>query len=75
MMRLRSKKTDTGAFIPMHPLWLAEIAAVPKKAVTLLYDRAGKPFATPTAPGATRRLMRELGYVDATARRSTPSTA
>jgi hypothetical protein len=66
LMRLRSRKTDTGAVIPMHPLWLAEIAAVERKAVTLLYDRSGKPFRAPDRIQAQlRRLMRELGYVDA----------
>jgi hypothetical protein len=65
IMRLRSKKTDTGAVIPMHPLWVAEIAAMPRKSVTLLYDRSGKPFRdTDRIQARLRRLMRSLGHVD-----------
>jgi len=65
MMNVRSKKTATGAFIPMHPLWLAEIDAVPKSAVTILYDRSGKPFAdTDRLQAQVRRLMRDLGEVN-----------
>jgi hypothetical protein len=65
IMRLRSKKTDTGAVIPMHPLWVAEIGSVPRKSVTLLYDRSGKPFRdTDRLQARLRRLMRKLGHVD-----------
>jgi hypothetical protein len=66
IMRVRSKKTDTGAVIPMHPLWVAEIQRVERKtAMTLLYDRSGKPFAsTEPLQSRIRRLMRQLGYVD-----------
>lgn len=64
-MRLRSKKTDTSAMVPMHPLWLAEIAKVKKRAVTLLYDRTGKPFTgTDRIQERIRRLMHDLGHVD-----------
>lgn len=66
LMRLRSKKTDTGANVPMHPLWLAEIGKVERKAVTILYDRAGKPFTGPDRiQERIRRLMHGLGHVDA----------
>lgn len=65
IMELRSKKTDTETAIPMDPAWLAEIKKVPRKAVTLLYDRSGKPFAdTDRLQAQLRRLMRDLGYVD-----------
>jgi hypothetical protein len=40
-MALRHKKTAAYAAVPMHALWLAEIRKMPRKAVTLLYDRAG----------------------------------
>lgn len=65
IMELRSKKTDTETAIPMDPAWLAEIKKVPRKAVTLLYDRSGKPFVdTDRLQAQLRRLMRELGFVD-----------
>jgi hypothetical protein len=65
IMSLRSKKTSTGAVIPMHAMWLEAIAAVPRSSVTLLYDRAGKPFKdTDRIQARLRRLMRKLGYVD-----------
>lgn len=65
MMHVRSKKTKTDAFIPMHPLWLAEIKKVPRKSVTLLYDRFGKPFTgTDRIQERIRRLMHSLGHVD-----------
>ena len=65
IMQLRHKKTDAHAAVPMHPLWLAEIKRLPRKSVTILYDRAGKPFAdTDRLQASIRRLMHELGYVD-----------
>lgn len=65
LMTLRSKKTDTPAVIPVHPLWLEEIGKVEKKAVTILYDRFGKPFTGPDRiQERIRRLMHELGHVD-----------
>lgn len=42
---------------PMHPLWLSELAKVPRRAVTLLYDRTGKPFKD---GGALRDRMQDL---------------
>lgn len=65
MMEMRSQKTDTYTVFPMAPEWLAEIKKNPRRAVTILYDRSGKPFADTDRLQATlRRLMRELGYVD-----------
>ncbi|WP_244552312.1 hypothetical protein [Allosphingosinicella indica] len=65
IMELRHRKTAAYAAVPMHPLWLAEIAKLPKKSVTLLYDRSGKPFAdTDRLQASIRRLMHGLGYVD-----------
>lgn len=64
LMELRSQKTDMPAVIPMHPIWLREIASVRRRAVTLLYDRAGKPFKdTDRLQAQIRRLMRSLGCV------------
>lgn len=65
IMTVRSKKTDTEAVVPMHPLWIAEIGKVDRKAVTLLYDRFGKPFSGPDRiQERIRRLMHRLGHVD-----------
>jgi hypothetical protein len=65
MIALRSKKTSTIAAILMHPLWRAEIDKTEAKAVTVLYDRSGRPFASPgTVQARIRRLMKQLGYVD-----------
>ncbi|CAM3239846.1 hypothetical protein [Sphingomonas zeae] len=59
------QKTDVAVAIPMHPLWTAAIASMPKKATTLLYDRSGKPFSGPDRiQERLRRLMHKLGYVD-----------
>ena len=67
MVALRSQKTKTVAAIMMHPLWQEEIARTEAKAVTILYDRHGRPF---TGPDRIQericRLMKRLGYVDET---------
>jgi len=56
-MELRHKKTKVQVAIPMHPLWLDELDRLPRRAVTLLYDRAGKPFGT---TGAIQARLRDL---------------
>jgi len=54
-------KNGAHVAVPMHPLWLAELAAQPRRAVTLLYDRNGRPFAsTGTVQARIRRLMEKL---------------
>lgn len=59
-----SQKTQTYTPIPMAPEWIAEIKKLPRKAVTILYDRSGKPFAdTDRLQASLRRLMRDLGFV------------
>ncbi len=35
--------------IPMHPFWLDELARLPRRSVTLLYERTGRPFQTTAA--------------------------
>jgi len=45
IMQLRHSKTGVYAAVPMHPRWVAEVDAMPRRAVTILYDRYGKPFA------------------------------
>lgn len=69
MMQLRQRKTDTYVAIPMHPLWLGEMAKHEGKdgvrSLTLCYDRAGKPFSsTKIVQERVRKLMRDLGCVN-----------
>jgi len=45
IMQLRQGKTGKFAAVPMHPRWVAEIEAMPRRAITILYDRFGQPFA------------------------------
>lgn len=48
--------------IPMHPMWVQELSRVERKAVTLLYGRAGKPFSSPKAiQERMRALMGQIG--------------
>jgi integrase len=35
--------------VPMHPVWQAELAKLPRRSVTLLYERSGVPFKTTAA--------------------------
>ena len=35
--------------VPMHPFWIEELAKLPRRAVTLLYERTGAPFKTTAA--------------------------
>jgi hypothetical protein len=67
MMRVpASVKTKTPANIPMHPMWLEALDRVERRAVTILYDRYGRPFSgTDRIQERLRRLMHSLGHVDA----------
>lgn len=65
IMELTQKKTGKHVAFPMHPLWLEEIAKNERKAVTILYDRSGKPFSsTGELQDRCRRLMAKIGQVD-----------
>lgn len=62
IMQLRTGKNRADVAVPMHPLWLDELGKVPRTSVTLLYDRAGKPFSEPKiVQERMRRLMEEIG--------------
>lgn len=62
VVQLTQEKTGAQVAFPVHPLWAQEIALVPRKALTLLYDRSGHPFASVEPLQAQlRRLMAELG--------------
>jgi hypothetical protein len=62
LMEFVASKNKADVAVPMHPLWLAEIAKVPRRSVTILYDRSGKPFGTTgTLQSRIRDLMKEIG--------------
>ncbi len=63
MMEFRSSKKKIDVAVPMHPLWIEEIARIPRKATTLLYDRQGKPFKNTSAlQERIRDLMKRIGH-------------
>ena len=46
--------------VPMHSFWLEELAKLPRRSVTLLYERSGAPFKTTAAiQERLRKLMSE----------------
>ena len=62
MMELVQQKTGVAVAIPMHPLWLAEIDRMPRRALTILYDRSGEPFNGPSPiQERLRTLMGKIG--------------
>jgi hypothetical protein len=62
MMEFTASKNKADVAVPMHPLWLNEIAKVPLKAVTILHDRSGKSFKTPEPlQKQLRDLMKKMG--------------
>jgi integrase len=62
IMEFTASKNNADVAVPMHPLWLAEIAKVPRTAVTILYDRQGKPFKSPRAiEERIRDLLERIG--------------
>lgn len=65
IMELSHVKTDVDVAVPVHPWWREEIDKVEKRAITVLYDRGGKPFRSEDRiQERVRVLMRQLGYVD-----------
>jgi hypothetical protein len=67
---IQHKKRSKGdrtveVFIPVHPGWREAVAALPRRADTILYDRSGRPFKdTKALQERIRDLMKTLGYVD-----------
>lgn len=57
IMSFRQQKTKVEVSIPVHPLLWDELARLPRKSVTLAYDRSGKPFGT---TGAVQSRIRDL---------------
>lgn len=62
MMEFVTEKRKVDVAVPVHPLWLEEMGKVERKAVTILYDRSGKPFASRrTLSERIRDLMIAIG--------------
>ncbi len=62
IMEFVTSKNGAHVAVPMHPFWLAELARHPRRSVTLLYDRTGRPFgSTGAIQAAIRRLMKDIG--------------
>lgn len=63
MMEFVTEKRKVDVAVPIHPLWAEEVAKVERKAVTILYDRSGKPFASRrTLSERIRDLMLAIGH-------------
>lgn len=62
MMQFRASKNRVDVAVPMHPFWIEEMAKVPRRSVTILYDRTGKPFTDPKAlQERVRDLLKAIG--------------
>lgn len=56
------KSRGIDVAVPMHPLWLSELSNIPRKSVTILYDRKGRPFSgTSPLQERMRTLMKSIG--------------
>lgn len=62
MMQFVASKNKADVAVPMHSFWIDELAKVPRRSVTLLYDRTGKPFASTKAlQERVRSLLKGIG--------------
>ena len=55
--KIRKGGVTKNVAVPMHFLWIEELAKLPKKSVTLLYERTGAPFKT---TAAIQKRLRKL---------------
>jgi integrase len=53
----RKGKVTKDVAVPMHPFWIDELTKLPRRSVTLLYERTGTPFKT---TGAVQERLRAL---------------
>lgn len=59
---MTQEKTGAEVAFPVHPWLVQELAVLPTRALTLLYDRSGQPYATEEPLQAQiRRLMADIG--------------
>lgn len=62
IVELVQEKTGKDTAFPAHPMWLEEIARLPRRSLTVLYDRTGQPYAiVEPIQAAIRRLMTDIG--------------
>ncbi len=62
LMQFVASKNKVDVAVPMHPLWIEELAKLPRRSVTVLYNRAGKPFASTKAlQERVRSLLQGIG--------------
>lgn len=62
IMEMTQEKTGKDVAFPVHPWWIEEMAKLPRRAVTMLYDRSGRPFtSTEAIQSRIRRLMNDIG--------------
>lgn len=47
--KVRRDGATKDVAMPMHPFWIEELARLPRRSVTLLYERSGAPFKTTAA--------------------------
>lgn len=63
IMQFKTGKNKSEVAVPMHPMWLDELAKHERKAMTILYDRSGNPFKnTKALQERVRDLMKLIGY-------------
>ena len=55
--KVRRDGSTKEVAVPMHSFWTDELAKLPRKAVTLLYDRTGRPF---RSTAAIQERLRDL---------------
>jgi integrase len=62
VLQFTTAKNKVDVAVPLHPLLLREIGALPRKAVTILYDRYGRPFqSTGTLQARIRDVIAAIG--------------
>lgn len=62
LLEFTTAKNKADVAVPLHPLLIEEIGRLPRKAVTILYDRSGRPFqSTGTLQARIRDLMLAIG--------------
>jgi len=61
---VRQRKTGKTVIIPLHEAWAAELARLPRKAPTILYNRTGQPFTTEALQVRWRHLRAHIGAED-----------
>lgn len=64
MVEVKQQKTGKMVWVPLHRIWKAEIAKLPVRAPTILYNRLGHPFTPDSLQERWRRLREIIGAGD-----------